>query len=160
MVFLAADTGLRRGELLALQWRDVDLVRGALVVRRSKSKRPREVPPTPRAREALEGVLGARKALPMAGEDPVFPELAALDPGYMGTYVSARFRKAAERAGFTGLRFHDLRHAFCSRLAQAGVAKQTAHDDESSWRFVLRHPDDAERLVHVAVLAFEVPPAP
>ena len=35
--------------------------------------------------------------------------------------MTSRFRSLAKRAGFDGLRLRDMRHAFCSRLAQAGV---------------------------------------
>ncbi|EEI80323.1 hypothetical protein HMPREF0175_1512, partial [Bifidobacterium longum subsp. longum ATCC 55813] len=37
IVRLALETAMRRGELLALRWRDVDLSRGAVTVREAKS---------------------------------------------------------------------------------------------------------------------------
>lgn len=43
-VTLALNTGLRMAEMMRLQWRDVDLERKQLTVRKSKSKRPRTVP--------------------------------------------------------------------------------------------------------------------
>ena len=58
----AAYTGLRQGELLALRWRDVDLVTGLLHVRRNytepgekmpKGKRVRSVPMTPHVVDTL-----------------------------------------------------------------------------------------------------------
>ncbi len=61
-VIVALRTGLRIGELLALRWEDVDLAGGGLLVRRSvwkhvestpKGGRPREVPLSDQAREAL-----------------------------------------------------------------------------------------------------------
>ncbi len=66
IVRLAAYAGLRRGELVALRWRDVDLVGRKLIVRRSlsgetevkstKSRRAREVPLPDQAATALERV--------------------------------------------------------------------------------------------------------
>ena len=63
LVLLGADAGLRQGEIIALEWGDVDLVAGALTVRRSswkgqvgtpKSGRERKVPLTARLKAALK----------------------------------------------------------------------------------------------------------
>lgn len=151
LVFLAADTGLRRGELLAMEWRDVDLSRSVLVVRHSKTKRPREVPLTDRARAVLGDLRAARGAVPLVGEDPVFAAIAARHPNWGPLSVSLGFRKAAKKAGFPGLRFHDLRHAFCSRLAQLGVPLSTVavlagHSSLTVTNRYARHvPKDATR---------------
>jgi phenylacetate-CoA ligase len=56
LVVLLGETGLRRGEALALLWRDVAEDFSRVTVRRSKSGRSRDVPLTARAREALEGL--------------------------------------------------------------------------------------------------------
>ena len=65
----AAFTGLRQGELLALRWRDVDLVVGLVHVRRNytgktlkvpKGKKARSVPATPEVVDALAGFEGPR----------------------------------------------------------------------------------------------------
>jgi integrase len=113
-VALAGETGARRGELAALTWQDVHLARRRIVIRRSKSKRPRECPLTAHAVATVEGLLAARAAIPMAGEDLVFAGLAA-------AVLSKQFPGWAKAAGFPGLRFHDLRHGWASRLAAAGV---------------------------------------
>ncbi|MDA1195742.1 MAG: tyrosine-type recombinase/integrase [Planctomycetota bacterium] len=83
----------------------------------SKNRQPREVPLTSAAHAALSSLR-----LPSSGSrDPVWPDLLAITaPG-----VSARFRRLARRAGFDSLRAHDLRHGFCSRMAQAGVPLPT-----------------------------------
>ncbi len=117
LVVLATDTGLRRGELAALEWRDVDLAAGTVVVRRSKAKRPRQVPLTQRAAEALADLSDRRGPVPLVGPDPVFP-------GYGGKAVdriTGAFRRVARRAGFRTLSFHDLRHGYASALVRAGV---------------------------------------
>src|SRR4029077_19627910 len=76
MIIVALRTGLRRGELLGLRWEDVDLVSGRLYVRESyvrgvfgtpKSGKPREVPLSNQARQALETHRRARQAL--AGDE-------------------------------------------------------------------------------------------
>lgn len=116
-VVLAGETGLRRGEIGALSWRDVDLGRGSLTVRRSKNGTPREVPLTPRARAVLEETRAGRGAIPLVGADPVLPDLQGRGLGRL----SEEFGDVATKAGFEGLRFHDLRHGFASALAAAGV---------------------------------------
>jgi len=171
LVFLAADTGLRRGELLGLQWRDIDFARSVLVVRHSKNKRPREVPLTDRARAVVGDLRAARGPVPLVGEDPMFTELAGRHPNWGPLSVSLGFRKAAKKAGFTGLRFHDLRHAFCSRLAQLGVPLSTVailagHSSLTVTNRYARHvPKDATReaiarLAQAAIHAAPMATAP
>lgn len=112
-----ADTGLRRGEVGRLEWRDVDLTRGIVLVRRSKIGKPREVPLTAKASEAFGVLKSLRGAVPMKGADPVFV-------GVRLDTLTNRFHRAAKAAGFA-LRLHDLRHSCASRLAQAGVPLPT-----------------------------------
>ncbi|TDJ67410.1 MAG: site-specific integrase, partial [Planctomycetota bacterium] len=81
---------------------------------------PRSVDLTPEALEALQR-LYTERTVPMSGPDLVWPEWRDKGP----QAISARFKTVARRAGLESLRFHDLRHAFCSRLAQAGVPLAT-----------------------------------
>jgi integrase len=97
----------------------VDLDRRVVVIRRSKTKVPRQIPLTPRAVEVLRTL---RLALPTdlpVGAGRVF---ANVNSDHGGSRVSKALQKAAIRAGFPSLRLHDLRHAFASGLSQAGVA--------------------------------------
>jgi integrase len=114
---VALDTGLRQSELLRLEWRDVDAVRRLLVVRESKSGRPREVPLTTRAFEMLEQLRAGRMVTPLDGADRVFAAI----PQRIGGKDLRGFKLAARTVGCPTLRFHDLRHLFGSNLAQAGV---------------------------------------
>lgn len=121
-IFLtAAFTGLRRGELIALHWRDVDFAGQALRVRASfaggqlttpKSGKVRSVPMAPDVATALAR-LAERDD--WTGDDHlVFPGVG----GYFldGRALSRRYAAATERAGLRPLRFHDLRHTFASHL--------------------------------------------
>jgi integrase len=114
----AAFTGLRMGELLALQWRDVDFAGEAIRVRHSynihgglgtpKSGKVRSVPLVPDVAKALAG-LGQRAEF-VAEEELVFPN-------ELGRFMDAsalrdRYKAARARAGLRPLRFHDLRHTF------------------------------------------------
>ncbi len=114
----AAFTGLRMGELLALQWRDVDFAGEAIRVRRSynahgglgtpKSGKVRSVPLVPDVGRAL-AALGARKEL-VHEDDLVFPN--AFGSFMDASSLRVRYKTALSRAGLRALRFHDLRHTF------------------------------------------------
>jgi integrase len=126
-VRLAAYTGLRRGELLALRWRDVDYAASKLTVRRAvsgdvvadstKSGRRREVPLSDQATAALDRLQ--RRGDFTGRDDYVLVNRAGdrLD----GSALRRRVRSAQERAGLRRLRVHDLRHTFGSLLVAAGV---------------------------------------
>lgn len=102
LVKLALETAMRRGELLALQWRNIDLARQTAYLPTSKSGKPRTVPLSTSA-VALLAVL------PKTDADIVFP----ITPQTM----EAAFKRARVRAGVADLRFHDLRHTATSRMA-------------------------------------------
>ena len=125
----AAFTGLRRGELVALRWRDVDFAGSVIRVRASyvdgvlstpKSGKVRSVPMAPDVAEAL-AKLGQR------GDSTSDDDLVFV--GDFGSYVDARaltrrYGTALNRAGLRKLRFHDLRHTFGTRMiAKADIRR-------------------------------------
>ncbi|MBI4231201.1 MAG: site-specific integrase [Planctomycetes bacterium] len=110
VVLVALHSGLRRGELLALRWRDIDFARGVLTVANSKSGRMRHIPMNETLREALHGVER------IVGSPYVF---CNADGKPYGT-VKTGFWGACRRAGLEGVRFHDLRHTFASWLVIEG----------------------------------------
>jgi integrase len=129
-IFLAAAfTGLRRGELLALRWRDVDFSGSVIRVRASyaeghlttpKSGKVRSVPMAPDVAAAL-AKLGQRELF--TGDD----ELVFV--GQTGSYLDGsalrrRYGAVLKRAGLRPLRFHDLRHTFGTRMiAKADIRR-------------------------------------
>lgn len=120
---LAVFTGLRAGELLALRWEDVDLDRGVLAVRRSKSHAGvRSVALSPGAVRLLaehrKAQLEARLA---AGGSYVDPGLVFATS--VGTPVRNLRRSWARVKRMTGLnvRFHDLRHTHATLLLRQNV---------------------------------------
>jgi integrase len=116
---VAAFTGLRRGELVALRWRDVDFPRSHVRVTASytegglstpKSGKARSVPMAPAVAETL-----ARLAKEGDSEDGL------VFPGVHGSYLDAsalyrRYKAALARARLRSLRFHDLRHTFGTQV--------------------------------------------
>jgi integrase len=125
----AAFTGLRRGELIALHWRDVDFTGSVIRVRASyadghlttpKSGKVRAVPMAPDVASAL-AKLGKREH--RVGDD----DLVFLGDwgGYVdGSALRRRYDVALKRAGLRRLRFHDLRHTFGTRMiAKADIRR-------------------------------------
>jgi integrase len=127
LVRLAAYAGLRRGELVALRWRDVDFAGRKLIVRRAlsgdtevrstKSRRAREVPLPDQAAAALDRM--SHRGEFTGPDDYVFASRPGrrLDP----SALRRRFERARDAAGLDPLRFHDLRHTYGSLLVAGGV---------------------------------------
>lgn len=102
LAVLAIETGMRRGELLALRWADIDLSRRTATLHTSKNGDGRIVPLSSRAVATLQ-------SLPKSICGAVIP---------MHDFsVAAAFSRAVERAGIDHLRFHDLRHTAITRMA-------------------------------------------
>jgi integrase len=101
-------TGARRSEILSLRWSEVDLERGFLRLRDSKTG-PKAIPLNAPAREVLAGLERASEwVLPTArGSGPVS--------------LSKPWSRIRRRAGLEDLRIHDLRHSFASVGAGAGL---------------------------------------
>lgn len=116
LVRVAAYAALRRGELGALRWRDVDFTGHKITVRRAlsgdaelrstKSRRFREVPLPDQAAGAFDRL--SRRGEFIGPDDYVFANRFGrrLDP----SALRRRFERAREAAGLEPLRFHDLRH--------------------------------------------------
>jgi integrase len=127
LVRVAAFAGLRRGELVALRWRDVDFVGQKIVVRRAlsgatevkstKSRRVREVPLPDQAAAALDRL--SHRGEFIGPDDYVFCNRLGrrLDP----SALRRRFERARDAAGLEPLRFHDLRHTYGSLLVAGGI---------------------------------------
>lgn len=103
----SVETACRRGEALALQWRDVDLFKRVATFRETKTGDDRVIPLSAKAVEVLS-------ALPRDIKGKVFPV-------HVPTVRSA-FECACARAGVEGLRWHDLRHEGVSRLHELGLS--------------------------------------
>lgn len=101
IVQLAIETAMRRSELLAMRWRDVDLVGQTVTLHTSKNGDGRVVPLSSRAVAVL-------KTLPVTS-DVVFP--------ITHYALAANFNRAVRKAGLPNLRFHDLRHTAITRIS-------------------------------------------
>jgi integrase len=115
-VVASVATGLRLGELLRLDWPDVNLTRQVLEVRVTKTDRPRTVHLPAPACDALKALQG-EKVRRIAGPVFTMPDGTRLRK----TTLNARWRNVRTAAGLTDFRWHDLRHSAASFLAQAGA---------------------------------------
>jgi site-specific recombinase XerD len=158
-------TGLRRSELIALDWRDVTLegTRPSMLVRRGKGGKPRRQPIPGQLAVELERWRSQRDAAP---SDPVFCGLAGarLQP----TILAGIIRRATVRAGLSKhVTAHTLRHTAATWLRQATgdtrlVAEYLGHADLST---VARYAHVASDELHAAAQALadapgDSPPPP
>jgi len=139
-------TGLRTGELIALQWCDIDWDGGEICVRHSlsrgvfketKSDRVRWVKLLPPAKAALEAQFA------YSGQDAsyVFPNPYTKRRWANESKICDRFKAALLSSGVRYRRPYHCRHTYASTLLSAGestlfVAEQLGHRD---WSMVMRH---------------------
>jgi integrase len=121
LLLFALHTGARAGELLALEWGDIDWRSRKLIFRRSatrgivgptKSGRERKVPMTATLEAALRKHRHLRGALVFCNPDGSAMTLWQLHE---------RLEVTCKRAGLRKVRWHDLRHSFASQLVTLGI---------------------------------------
>jgi integrase len=159
----AAFTGLRRGELVALRWRDVDFAGCVIRVRASysagalttpKSGKLRSVPMAPQVAETLArlGRTATDDGLVFLGEGG----------GYLdGSALRRRYKLALERAGLRSLRFHDLRHTFGTRaISKADILRVKEWMGHADVATTMRYLHYVPRLEDARLIAaaFEIAP--
>jgi integrase len=109
IIIFALNTGMRRGEILGLDWKDVDFENRFIAVRDTKSSEDRKIP----MNSTLADLLTPLKKT----EGKVF-----LGRGGVGMKdVKKGFHRTMKDAGIKNFRFHDLRHTFASHLVMNGI---------------------------------------
>jgi integrase len=150
VVLLGGEAGLRCGEIMALEWTDVDLVKRQMTVQRSdwkghatptKGGRVRYVPLTVRLTAALceQRHLRGPRVLVQPNGSPLTQKI-----------VQDWVRRAARRAQVGQSGVHRLRHTFCSHLAMRGaparaIQELAGHQDLST----------TQRYMHLSPAAIE-----
>jgi integrase len=136
--------GPRRGELLSLEWPDVDVHRREFTLRHTKNGESRTVPMTPEVYGVFTELWKERR---------LDTQRVFLYKGLPIRDVKTAFDKAGRRAGITNLRLHDLRHTASTNLRRAGVDATTAmkivgHKSERMHRrYNTVEPEDLRRAV-------------
>jgi integrase len=135
---LALHTGLRRGELAGLRWRDVDLDAGTLTVAQQrttanytvvittpKAKSQRQLLLAPATVAALRGHLQRQRKERMAlGPDWTDSGYVFVDEAGVEIHpqrFTKLFDEVLKRTGAPKIRLHDLRHTMASLALEAGV---------------------------------------
>jgi integrase len=113
IVVVALHTGMRLGEILDLKWENVDFEQGTIYVAHTKTDRPRKLPMS----DLVEVELRSLKQ-DAAPDEHVFSYSRT---GLKLTTFRHAWEGACTAAEISGLRFHDLRHTFATRLRARGV---------------------------------------
>ena len=119
LVVVAIETAMRRGELLKLEWKHINLTDRTAYLPITKNGESRTVPLSTRAIQEL-------KTMPIDISGRVFPLSA--------TAVRGLWDRTMKRTGLEDLRFHDLRHEATTRFFELGlnvmeVSTITGHKD-------------------------------
>jgi len=118
LVETALLTGMRRGELLGLQWEQIR--NGFIYLTETKSGKGRQIPINDRLAEVFREVR--------RGDQLKF-DFVFCDPQGRRFYAVKRsFASACRRAGIEAFRFHDLRHTFASRLVMRGASLKAVQE--------------------------------
>jgi len=127
MIIAALDTGMRRGEMLALTFADVDARPGWLRLRgtTTKSGRSRWVPVST---TRLKGVLDFLRLDANEEEKSADTLVFSNEAGEPLCWFQGPWRAALKAAGVLDFRWHDLRHEYASRLVEKGVPLSQVRD--------------------------------
>jgi integrase len=143
-IVLAASSGARRGELIALRWKDIDFTRGTLSIERgivlvdgqlieqgTKTHQSRRITLDSATLETLKlhrtrmeesaALVGAT----ISSTSFMFSETVDGSTPWRPDSTTRSFRSLCKKAGVAGVRLHDLRHYVATRLLAAGVDVRT-----------------------------------
>ena len=156
IVVLAVNTGMRRGEILNLKWRDIDFKRDVICLLETKSDEKREVPMNEAVKDAL---IKVRK-------NPKSPYVFCYKNGEPVKDIRKTFWTALKKSDIKDFRFHDLRHSAASHLVMAGIDLNTVREIlghktiEMTLRYAHLSPNHKKRAVDVLGVSIGLQPAP
>lgn len=133
MFYLELTSGLRRGELLALLWTDLDLEKNSISVCKSVRGSQGELKVSaPKTRHSIRTVVIPRQTVDLLiQEHNLHPDNPYMFPSpvtgtmYHPDAAGRIHRKLLKEAGIEPVRFHDLRHTFATLALQNGVDIKT-----------------------------------
>lgn len=123
IVVFALSTGARKSEILKLTLSDIDLERGAAVLRDTKNGETRAAPIAAHLKAILKDHAAEAAALYDGMKNPpatrwLFPRSDGMAP----IDIRTAWENARDNAGLADFRFHDLRHSTASYLAMKGAS--------------------------------------
>jgi integrase len=145
IIIVALNTGMRKGEILGLKWRDIDIQRKTIHLSDTKNGDDRYVPMN-------DIVIKTIIAVPK-NKDSAY--IFCNQRGEPYGDIKKSYLSAVKKAGIIDFHFHDLRHTFASQLVMAGVDLNTVRDllGHKSLEMTLRYshlsPEHKQRAVDV-----------
>jgi len=106
IIVIAIETGMRRGEILKMQWQCLHRKDSTVYISDTKNGESRTVPLSPCALDVIQ-----------KQQEKKYGEIFEI----RGDSVGQAFRRITKRAQIQNLRFHDLRHEATSRLFEKGL---------------------------------------
>jgi integrase len=116
IVTVALHTGMRKGELLSLQWYQVDFGQGIITLIDTKNHERRDIPMNETVKATLGQIERKGAYIFCNGDGKTFAD------------VRTSFETALRKAGIEDFRFHDTRHTFASNLVMEGVDIMTVKE--------------------------------
>ena len=118
IVAVAVNTGMRKGEIMGLKWRDIDFKRNIVHLANTKNGEKREIP-------LNETIINTLNIVPKHSESEL---IFVKDNGQSYGDFKKSFFTACIKSGIKSFRFHDLRHTFASQLVMNGVDLNTVRE--------------------------------
>ncbi|CBJ50988.1 site-specific integrase [Ralstonia solanacearum] len=125
LIPFAVETGMRRGEILALDWEFIDFHRRTAYIPKTKTDTPRTVPLSTKALAILQKRQEAGEGVPFAmQEDAVTTAFMRAVRRARAVYEAACAAEGKPPSGrwLVGIRLHDLRHEATSRFFEKGLS--------------------------------------
>ena len=118
ILILALFTGMRKSEILTLQWKNINIQQGVIYLLHTKNGERREV--------LMNNVV--KKTLIAVPKNPDSPYIFCHENGKPYLNVRKSFDAVLKKCGIIDFKFHDLRHTFASQLVMAGIDLKTVQE--------------------------------
>lgn len=144
IVITALNTGMRKGEILGLKWKDLDFKQDFIYLEHTKNNELREIPMNKVLKDALLSIK----------RNPLSEYVFCDKDGSSFKEVKRSFGTAMKRAGIENFRFHDIKHTFASHLVMNGIdlltVKEIGHKSiEMTLRYSHLSPNHKQRAVEL-----------